>query len=205
MKKLSILLVLFSLVLSCGKDEKNSNEVVTSNPYTGGYVPPGTGYPGGAIPPNVIPGSGYLSFSTYRNRVQTGQFANLPSVGVEYSYSSYTSSTNSSGSWWIFDVYSYSGSSSVFYRSYEGPGQYYHELCGTSGFCTTISPILNSFATILNSATHYYPINQNRFMVLTSDNRVFEFDLSATVIANPISMRRTNGADQYFITGAYFY
>lgn len=204
MKNFSLFLVLFALVLGCGKDEKNKNEIVTTSPYTGGYIPPGGGYPGGSLPPGGIPGSGYLTFNDYRNRVISGQFASLPSNGVEYSYQSYSSSTTSSGSWWIFDFQSYSGSTSMFYRSYEGAGQYYHELCG-SGLCSNLGVLTSAFSGLLNSASYYYPISNTRFMILTNDSRVYEFDLSTTIIANPISMRRLNGSAQYYINGAYFY
>jgi hypothetical protein len=204
MKKLSVFLVLLTLVWGCGKDEKNSNEVVTTNPYTGGYLPPGNGYPGGSLPPGSIPGNGYSSFNDYKLRVQNGQFATPRSGGVEYSYRSYSTTTNSSSSWWIFDFYSYSGSTTTFFRSYEGAGQYYHDACGVS-LCPSLNTIISSFVNLMNSATYYYPISSTRFMILTNDSRVFEFDLSAPAVANPISMRRLNGADQYYISGSYYY
>lgn len=205
MKKLSVFLVVFGLLLGCGKDEKNKNEIggVATSPYTGGYYPPTSGYPGGSLPPNSIPGNGYQSFADYKARVQNGQFAFL-NQRAEYSYQSYSTNYNSNSSWWIFNFYSYSNSANTFYRSYEGNGYYYHEFCGQS-LCPSLNTIINSFVNILNSATYYYPISYTRFMVLTNDSRVYEFDLAAPAVANPIAMRRLNAADQYFISAYRFY
>ena len=207
--KTSMIIGLLSLflVVSCGSDDKDNVIVpsTTDTIYPDSYNAPINGFTGGSLGIGFSGGLNYPSFSEYKLAVQNGQFSTLASsTGAYYIFQTFKT-TSTSSNWWSFGLESSQNENlGTETREVYSDGSFSHPYCITvNQSCTDFGIVTSAIVSLLDTATHYYPISSTRFQVLTSDQTIYEFDFSRDVMANPVMMRKLDGSYGYYLQNIY--